>query len=233
MHWPRLSQITTRWITQRCTLCRLPLEHDAQYGTCHSCQAWFAPTLRCQQCGLPCLTTTPQCGQCLRSPPPWQALYCIGDYQFPLSRTIHQFKYQSQFWQAHHLAARLAAQITEPAPLLVPVPLHWRRRWQRGFNQSELLARSLAKQLATQHQANLFIRQRATPAQQKLSKLARERNLYGAFRLQHHPNVSHVAIVDDVVTTGSTVRQLCHLLMEVGIEQIDIYCLCRTPEPYS
>lgn len=227
----QVSAVTHAWLTPSCTLCHLPLEQQAQHGTCHSCQAWYAPIPRCQRCGLPCLTITPQCGQCLRSPPPWQRLFCIGDYHFPLSHAIHQLKYQRQFWQARHLAARLAECIAEPAPLITCVPLHWRRQLQRGFNQSECIARPLAKHLGRQFDPHLFTRKRSTPAQQQLTKSQREKNLAGAFQRQSIPLVNHVAIVDDVVTTGSTIRQLCDLLLEVGIERIDIYCLCRTPEP--
>lgn len=219
------------WFAPICTLCHLPLDSQAQYSVCSACQAWFAPTIRCARCGLSCLTITEACGQCLHSPPPWQRLFCIGDYQFPLSHTIHQFKYRRQFWQAHALAARLADQIEQPAPLITSVPLHWRRQWYRGFNQSELLAQSLAKYLGSHFAPDIFVRRRATPTQQSLSKQQRERNLVGAFQLQQLPVSEHVAIVDDVVTTGSTMRQLCHLLLEVGIKRIDIYCLCRTPEP--
>lgn len=219
------------WLAPACTLCHLPLDHQAQYGVCSACQAWFAPIQRCSRCGFPCLTATEPCGHCLHSPPPWQRLFCIGDYQFPLSHTIHQFKYQRQFWQAHHLAIRLAQQIQHPAPLITSVPLHLRRQWYRGFNQSELLAQEMAKQLGSYFSPTIFTRRLATPAQQSLSKQQRERNLMGVFQLKQIPEYSHIAIVDNVVTTGSTMRQLCHLLLEVGIERIDIYCLCRTPEP--
>nr|WP_238529409.1 phosphoribosyltransferase family protein [Vibrio mimicus] len=111
------------------------------------------------------------------------------------------------------------------------MPLHWRRRWQRGFNQSDLLARELARSLPTQYDSQLFARRRATPHQQGLSKAQRIQNLSGAFVLNHQPNQQHIAIVDDVVTTGSTIRHLCDLLLDVGVQSIDIYCICRTPEP--
>ena len=225
-----LKKIST-WLAPACTLCHLPLDHQAQYGVCSACQSWLSPIQRCPRCGLPSVTATDVCGHCLHSSPPWQRLFCIGDYQFPLSHTIHQFKYQRQFWQARHLAARLAQQIQHPAPLITSVPLHWRRQWYRGFNQSELLAQGLAKQLGCHFSPTIFARRLATPAQQSLTKQQREHNLKAAFQIKQLPEHSHIAIVDDVVTTGSTMRQLCYLLLEVGIERIDIYCLCRTPEP--
>ncbi|MGL4223713.1 MAG: phosphoribosyltransferase family protein [Vibrio sp.] len=215
----------------QCPLCRLALDTPNPAGICTACQAWLAHGARCQRCGLPSLIAVEQCGQCLRQPPAWHTLICVGDYRFPLSDAVHQLKYQRQFWQAPRLAQLLAAQIEQPAPLLCSVPLHWRRRWQRGFNQSDLLARALARTLATDYDHQLFSRRRATPQQQGLSKTERLNNLQDAFQLNHLPRAAHVAIVDDVVTTGSTLRHLCALLLDAGVQRIDIYCLCRTPEP--
>ncbi len=77
----------------------------------------------------------------------------------------------------------------------------------------------------------LFSRIKATKQQQGLDKDQRKQNLHQAFKLNHRPKIKHVAIVDDVVTTGSTVQQLSQLLLEAGVETVDIYCICRTPEP--
>jgi len=83
--------------------------------------------------------------------------------------------------------------------------------------------------------AVLFKRIRSTASQQGLTKSARKSNLKGAFAMRNANfsalDYSHIAIIDDVVTTGSTVYQLCQLLLEVGVKRIDIYCICRTPEP--
>ncbi|EOG7617444.1 TPA: ComF family protein [Vibrio cholerae] len=228
-HW--LRKTTAPLLTPECHLCRLALDTNSPFGVCSACQAWLEHGYRCARCGLPTLTPIDQCGQCLSQPPPWRKLMCVGDYRFPLSDAVHQLKYQRQFWQAPRLAKLLATQINEPAPLLCSVPLHWRRRWLRGFNQSDLLARELANVLNIEYDHQLFARRRATPHQQGLSKAQRIHNLRDAFVLNHPPNQPHVAIVDDVVTTGSTIRHLCDLLLDVGVQSIDIYCICRTPEP--
>lgn len=225
-----LRKTTAPLLHAECPLCRLAIDIAHPFGLCSACQEWLDHGHRCARCGLPTLSAVDQCGECLRQPPAWQTLYCVGDYHFPLSDAVHQLKYQGQFWQAPRLAALLAAQISEPAPLLCSVPLHWRRRWQRGFNQSDLLAQHLANRLNTQYDRHLFARRLSTPHQQGLSKKQRETNLHRAFVLSHLPTQNHVAIVDDVVTTGSTVRHLCHLLLDVGVQRIDIYCICRTPE---
>lgn len=222
---------TAHWLSPQCPICKLPLNNEDPYGVCSACEVWYSPTPRCQRCGLATLTPVDMCGQCLSKPPPWHRLYCIGDYQFPLSNRIHQLKYQRQFWQAQPLAKRLSECIDDPAPVVTSVPLHWQRYLRRGFNQSDQIAKHLAAHLRVEHQTKLFSRVQNTKAQQGLDKTQRKRNLAKAFRLNAHPNSLHVGIVDDVVTTGSTVQHLCQLLLEVGVERIDIYCICRTLEP--
>ncbi|XGB46816.1 ComF family protein [Vibrio kanaloae] len=143
-------------------------------------------------------------------------------------------KYADKFWFARDLSKLLAPRIEHPAPLITSVPLHWGRYIHRGFNQSQLLAHYAAQELDVKS-AVLFRRSRSTISQQGLTKSARQINLKNAFTLRNMHfstnNYAHVAIIDDVVTTGSTVYQLCQLLLEVGVKRIDIYCICRTPEP--
>lgn len=216
----------------QCHLCRLPLAATDQHYFCQACLMQFPVIPRCKRCGL--VTTKPveQCGRCLKKPPIWHSLSCIGDYHYPLSQLTHQFKYQRAFWLAPPLSQLLTQHIVEPAPVITAVPLHWRRYLWRGFNQSDLLARQLSQQMNCEYWPFLFHRTRATPHQQGLSRHQRLTNLKGAFYLHSLPYpVEHVAIVDDVVTTGSTVKQLCRLLLDVGVQRVDIYCLCRTPEP--
>ncbi|EGQ8023022.1 ComF family protein [Vibrio vulnificus] len=229
-----LSEKILRSLPRLCHLCGLPMNHDHHPLWCRHCLTLFDAEPRCQRCGLPTLTVIPQCGQCLKSPPPWQRLYCLTPYRFPASHYVNQIKHQRKFWYCASLAPLLIQRIDHPAPLLLSVPMHWRRQWQRGFNQSDVLAAQLARRLNRPFLAHAFTRLLHTPPQQGLNKQQRQRNLAGAFRLNRsalpHVIPKHVAIVDDVVTTGCTVRQLCQLLLAVGVESIDIYCLCRTPE---
>lgn len=227
------------WVRPLCQLCHLPISSLPTPSSpisesiwCQSCLAYFQPTPRCQRCGITTLHTVAQCGSCLSHPPPWQRLYCVGDYQYPLNLLIHQLKYQGKFWLATDIATLLSRQITCPAPMVVPVPLHSYRRWSRGFNQSSALALPLAKQLQSQCHPTLFRRTRHTLTQQGLDREARKTNLKDAFTLTTKPNTEHVAIVDDVVTTGSTVALLSQLLLDSGVKNVDIYCVCRTPESF-
>ncbi|KGY10808.1 competence protein ComF [Vibrio tubiashii] len=230
-----LTQRVVKYIADllpmHCEVCQLPLSKPyPSSGICQHCSQSFAPLPRCQCCGLPTVYEVDVCGQCLMQPPSWHRLYCVGDYQAPLSGYVHQLKYERQFWQARKLASLLEPRIDESPQLITSVPLHWQRQLRRGFNQSELIARSLSKTLNVSY-SNLFTRVRSTAQQQGLTKSQRRRNLDKAFRLTDDVLVAHIAIVDDVVTTGSTVRHLCQLLLEAGVNRIDIYCICRTPEP--
>ncbi|EDP58865.1 ComF-related protein [Vibrio sp. AND4] len=172
-----------------------------------------------------------ECGECLKEPPPWQRLYTLGDYDFPLSQQVQNFKDHGEAWQVSALTQLLAERIEQPPPIITSVPVHWQRYIKRGFNQSHVLAQYLARHLDVRYEDKLFKRIKNLPSQRGNKKASREQNLDGAFVLKGEVNFPHLAIVDDVVTTGSTVRQLCHLLLEVGVESIDIYCICRTPAP--
>jgi ComF family protein len=143
---------------------------------------------------------------------------------------VHKFKYERQFWHASKLSILLAGRIDRKPDLITSVPLHWTRYWWRGFNQSEQLAMALSRDLDVEYRS-LFRRVRATPQQQGLSKKERESNMQRAFELRGEVKFQHVAIVDDVLTTGSTVTHLCQLLLDAKVKTVDIYCVCRTPEP--
>ncbi|NAX45566.1 ComF family protein [Photobacterium halotolerans] len=217
-----------RWPNQRCALCRLPLR-DGDHYWCQHCVASLPRPPYCRRCGATTLEPVSHCGHCLRQPPPWDQLVRLGEYSFPLNRLVQQYKFQGKFWFSQPLAALLAEQMTEPAPLLLPVPLHPWRRFIRGFNQSALLAEALAELTGgdADHQTLRRI-QRARP-QHQLSRKARQQNLQQAFILNKRVWPDHVAIVDDVVTTGSTVSVLSQLLRKQHIARIDVYCLAFTP----
>lgn len=227
----RLQKAMQSWLNTQCTVCKLPLSNQDTHGICHACQSWYQQEPRCQRCGLTTLYPVEQCGHCLSQPPLWHRLYCVGDYLFPLSNTVRQLKHHRQFWQAKPLAHLLVERISTPAPIITSVPLHWRRQIVRGFNQSGLIAKNVATALNVHYEDKLFSRVKYTQTQQTLTKKQRHKNLTKAYKMNFTPETEHIAIVDDVVTTGSTVNHLCQLLLEVGIKRIDIYCICRTPEP--
>lgn len=219
-----------------CWLCKMPLALSA-WGVCSVCTRSLERRITtCPQCGLPAANRYLPCGRCLKKPPPWSALVAVDDYVRPLSRLIHALKFSGQSSLAPPLArlllpAVLQARRTRALPkidMVVNVPLYRRRHWRRGYNQSDLLCRPLARWLGCRYTASALTRVHATAVQHQLNARLRKRNLKNAFRLELAVNGLHIAIVDDVVTTGSTVAELSRLLLQSGAASVQVWCLCRT-----
>ncbi|QDY43312.1 DNA utilization protein GntX [Candidatus Pantoea soli] len=217
-----------------CWLCRLPL-HLAHHGLCSSClrQLPALPSL-CPCCGLPG-SSAHLCGRCLRRPPPWQGLICVSDYVPPLSHWVQQLKFSrvialrvmlARLLLLKLLTKRRCAQLPR-IDLVLSVPLHRRRAWQRGFNQAALLAKPLAHWLGCEYREGIK-RIRHVAAQHRLSARARKNNLRGAFRLEMPVSGRHILLIDDVVTTGNTVAEISRMLLAQGAASVHIGCLCRT-----
>jgi ComF family protein len=153
-----------------------------------------------------------------------------------LSGLIHQLKFSRRGEMAPALSRLLLLEVLQarrvgglPLPdRLVSVPLWQRRHWRRGFNQSDLLCRPLARWLDCDWDSRAITRVRATATQHHLSARLRKRNLKNAFRLELPVQGLHMVIVDDVVTTGSTVAEIAQLLLRNGAATVQVWCLCRT-----
>ncbi|MGC5699620.1 ComF family protein [Pseudomonas sp. NFXW11] len=226
---------------QNCLLCDEP--SDSPLPLCDPCAdelPWLGA--QCMHCALPLPTAGLTCGQCLLHPPAFQQVIAAWRYDFPLDALISRFKHQAK-WPFGRLMAELLAQFLHyrfneglPRPdSLLPVPLSRQRLRQRGFNQAEMLARWLGKELQLKVAGDLLRRRLDTPAQQGLDARARRRNLRQAFSLTGEVEVEvagrHLALVDDVLTTGATAQALARLLMDAGARRVDVYCLARTPRP--
>ncbi|MFM5193765.1 ComF family protein [Aeromonas media] len=215
-----------------CLLCRQPC--DDQPLLCRWCQHSLHQP--CRKCRL-CATPLPEhqagnellCGRCQRRPPPWERLQVIGDYQPPYSLLIPRLKYSGHILLAPLLARLLADHLEgdDPPEAIIPVPLHWWRQWWRGFNQAEEIGTALGELTGIPCDTRLLRRIRATPQQTRLSAGQRRRNLRGAFQIAPH-HYRHVALLDDVVTTGATAGQLTRLLHESGITEVEVWAICRT-----
>ncbi|HEY5791083.1 MAG TPA: ComF family protein, partial [Gammaproteobacteria bacterium] len=140
-------------------------------------------------------------------------------------------KFHGQLAGARLLGGLLAEQLAgDPGPwpqALLPVPLHPRRLRQRGFNQALELARPLARELGLALLPDACVRRRDTAAQSGLERAARRRNVRGAFALPRPLGLHHVALVDDVMTTGQTLEALARVLREDGVEQVEVWCVAR------
>ena len=209
----------------RCVLCHLPLNPQEHYF-CHSCIKFFAPQKLCERYGLP--SETHICKNCYYHPSVWQRLFCVSDYYFSMKVLIRNFKYKNQTWLLKPLISLLSSQITEKPEVLLPVPMHRKRQLKRGYNQSNLLARELGKYIDVNVDYSVIVRSKLTHPQQGLTARQRQKNLQNAFRIRLPIFYRYVALVDDVVTTGTTVTQISQLLYENGVKRVDIICLCRT-----
>lgn len=172
------------------------------------------------------------CGACLRHPPPQTRAHAAFVYRSPLDRLLPRAKFHGDL-AALALLGRLMAHALGDAArpeALVPLPLHARRLRQRGYDQALELARPLARWLDLPLRDDVLLRVRATSAQSRLDAAARQRNLRQAFVVR--PRValpSHVALVDDVMTTGATVRSAAHALLRAGVARVDVWVCARVP----
>jgi len=226
---------------QHCLLCDEAT--DTPHPICTPCESelpWLMES--CQVCALPLPTAGLTCGQCLKQPPAFEQVIAPWTYRFPLDSLITRFKHQSQ-WPLGRLLGELLAQALRerfdnglPRPdLLLPVPMAARRLRQRGYNQAAMLANWLAQSLEIRTDEHCLRRIQDTLAQQGLDARARRRNLLQAFALAPDAEVEglHLAVVDDVLTTGATAESLARLLIKAGARRVDVYCLARTPSPQS
>ncbi len=218
----------------RCILCRA--SSGRPMDLCAACELSLSGRWpHCHHCGLPAPGDTEFCGSCLNQGFSFRYCIALAVYQHPVDRLIQLFKYQRRMAIGKVLAELLSHRLLqhyqrEPRPdVVIPVPLHWRRQWRRGFNQAHFLAAKLARQLDIPLQSDCLARQQPTSPQQGMPRRQRLRNLRHAFNVAATPRGLHVALVDDVVTTGATADVLCRMLLEHGAEQVDVWCLARTP----
>ena len=189
----------------------------------------------CSCCALPLKSPAPFCGHCLERKPAFSHGQIAFSYEYPLDFLIHQFKYRHQLTCGRALGRLLVENCrqAERPDFLVPAPIHWRKRWQRGFNQTEILARQLGKALDLPV-IHALQQTRFHPSQKSLGRRERLRNLRSSLAIaaRHQLKVrgAHIAVVDDVVTTTATARALSERLIKAGARRVDIWALARTPD---
>jgi ComF family protein len=173
------------------------------------------------------------CGACLRRPPAFDAATALLHYRPPTDYLIQRLKFSGELAVAPLLADLLADKIvarTAPLPdFLIPVPLHPSRLRIRGFNQATELARHLGRRLAVPVDHRLCQRDRPTQPQSLTPLRQRRRNLHGAFSMSgKQPVGAHVAIIDDVLTTGHTAEELARVLRHAGVACIEVWVIARS-----
>lgn len=225
-------------LPQQCEVCRR--WNDA--GVCGECVGRYAaPRPRCATCGLGTGLALPRCGACLQELPPFERTVCLADYAFPWDHLITAFKFHGRAELAVPLARQLVSTVRdsvarEPRPwpdTVLPVPLAPRRLRERGYNQAWELARRVASSLALPADAALLQRPLDTAHQSALSRSERQYNLRTAFMADPHRRKElqgrRIALVDDVMTTGATVREAAAVLRRAGAAAVEVWVLARTP----
>jgi len=224
-----------------CALCGL--RSCRTLPLCQACeQDLQANDSCCYRCAIPLpltgpLSTETLCGNCLQAPPPFDRVVAPWLYCELLAHLIQRWKFHGERRLTPLLATLWLGRFEQvPAvDVIIPVPLHWRRLWGRGFNQSELLCRQLRSSSAVISMATLdhrsVRRTRATQAQSSIRAAQRSANLKHAFTAIKRYDNLRVAIVDDVFTTGATAAELASTLRSAGADHVEVWCLARTPGP--
>lgn len=196
----------------------------------------------CRQCALPgAWGSSRLCADCLRHPPAWDQAIAALVYEYPVDHLVRHFKFHKDLSCGQLLADELSRAVSVSFGLagispdqipetLIPVPLHFLRRCRRGFNQAEFLAAELQRVCGVPMQRKLLRRITHTPAQSGLGRKARQNNLRDAF---HCPPLQfgHVALVDDVLTTGATLQECARVLKRAGASTVSVWVAARVPAP--
>lgn len=190
----------------------------------------------CARCALPLegpALDGALCGACQRRPPPYHRCLAALRYQTPVPSLVGAAKFRGRLNAARLLGQLLAqtlGQSGEPLPeVVIPVPLHRTRLAERGYNQALEIAWVVARELALRVDSGCCERRVATLPQAGLDEGSRRRNIRGAFAVPSRLGWGHVAILDDVVTTGCTVEELARELRRAGVRHVDVWAVARTP----
>lgn len=222
-----------------CLLCGTANNLCSGLSLCEACSGDLQHNNHtCSLCAAP-LTTTEQsltddvCARCTQKTPVYDQLWAAFCYAQPLEWMIQQLKFSARLNFAPLLSTLMSYELPSdfytqtPPDAIIPMPLHPRRLKQRGFNQSLLLAKPLAKQLRLPIDTESCKRTVNTEHQTGKNASQRQKNIKGAFTFENKNNYQHVVIFDDVVTTGSTVSELSKTIKRAGVNRVDVWCLAR------
>jgi predicted amidophosphoribosyltransferase len=252
-----------------CRVCGEPLKTVSRIPVCKSCLHEPEPLVaefHCSTCRTPFVNRFPldengQCALCRLGMVGYDAVYSYGSYEGTLRKLIHLFKYE----KIHTLAKPLGAFLARVLPreqrfdVIVPMPLHWWRRWERGFNQSELLAKEIARRWNVPV-VRAVQRTKATASQAGLTNAKRRANVAGAFRVRKETKFAQfwkgrplggllrftgffkqspplkgarVLLVDDVITTGASAAACAAALKRAGAKHVAVLAVARTDRRFA
>ncbi len=187
----------------------------------------------CSQCAAPLpedTSTASICGHCQTWPPAFDTTVACLSYQHTAQYLITQLKFNAQYKHARLLGLLLAERLSDATTLpqaIIPVPLHPLRFRERQFNQCIEIGKVVSQQLKIPLLLDSCIRLRDTPQQANLTRKQRLRNLHQAFALNHSIALEHIALLDDVMTTGTTLHELAYVLKKNGVSRVDAWVCAR------
>jgi ComF family protein len=249
--WQRLQFAL---LPPHCLLCGH--RSDRARDLCSACAAELARNRSaCARCALPLPVSAALCGDCLKREPSFDAAFAPFIYGHPFDLLMTKLKFGHSLAAGRVLAELWAQALRESIAstalpllpdLLIPVPLHPARLRERGYNQALELAKPVAREFGIALAPDLLKRRRATPAQANLDAKTRRRNLRNAFVVDTNTIVEnyssaalahavaaaaprHVAIIDDVMTTGATLHECARTLKRAGVARVDVWALARAP----
>lgn len=230
-----MLKILEQWIFPHC--CGICEQYTAtDQDLCNKCKAalpWVDD--RCYQCGSPLDMSIDslRCQPCYETPPNFDRLCALFNYEQPVIQLVKNLKFGQKLAYGKILGQLLAEKIPvwykdhRLPQAILPIPLHNSRLRQRGFNQALELLWPQAHALNIPIVLNLCKRIYHTPPQASLDKRRRKRNMKGIFQITTSVVYEHIAIIDDVVTTSSTVNAVSATLKEAGVERVDVWTICR------
>ncbi len=223
------------FLPSTCAICGLALPwRESRAGVCPNCWHGATPHVgpTCPTCGTPEVEAEGPCLGCRNAPPPWHAATSFGPYEGVLRELVLLFKSRGRDELAAPLSGFILSALRRagwqrPAAV-VAVPMTWVRRMRRGYNQAELLARAVARQLGTPLVHALRRRGRGT----QVGGARSDRLLLSAAAFPvRRPVTGHVLLVDDVLTTGATAAACTRALKRAGAAEIYVLTVARTPRP--
>jgi ComF family protein len=236
-----VQKLLSQLFPSRCIICQQTVNSPAvneHIEICPECLSSLPHnTTCCGRCALPLaeeISESVLCGRCIQKSPVFDYAHSLFHYEDDIIKLVHQLKFSEKITYARTIGEMLLLKLqdeilatNEKPECLLPVPLHKARLRQRGFNQSIEIARVIAKKLEIPMVIDAVVRQRSTDSQTGLNAKLRQKNIKGAFRIEHEFNYKHVLIIDDVVTTGSTVNELAKLLKRNKVKRVGVLSIAR------
>ena len=217
-----------------CPVCKVNITENGKNAFCGDCAPEFLEVLPpfCPGCGGELDGALEVCGKCLKEEKrPWKKAVSIFRMNGAVQELIHRFKYKNTPELARlfgTMSVRKLAQENIKTDIIVPAPLHWMRKFIRGFNQSELLAEVISEKTGIPV-SNCLSRIKWTKQQARLNREERKKNLRGAFSIKK-PLIcknSSILLIDDVITTGSTLTAATKELLKAGAREVIVLIIAR------